>query len=341
MGLPHSLIFSTVVSLYCSPTPPTPPRQSLCLPTWTTQINGANTFVIKILIYFCLNSRSLYSFSLLFFFWGGGWGGVGSNTIASFIPTLVQAVKACQKLFLWTLPLWKCCTLLWQMKRHLCRLAGVSVYARLFEFDLNCHHWSQCCVSVFVSVSLATISWSLSMILLGNEKDLDVSMFVSVFLPTHWSPAWCLGEWGRSWCQYVCQRVPTCTPEPSTMCWGMRKILMSGCLSVYPYLHTSAQHDVLGDEKDLDVSMFVSVSLPAHQSPAWCVGGWGRSCCPFWPPDHARLPATHGSWCHPSPVQEILLTLSEHHMFRMSPCWYVHHMTKNTFSATPVDQGGA
>ena len=39
------------------------------------------------------------------------------------------------------------------------------------------------------------------------------------------------------------------------MCWGMRKILLSVCLSVCPYLNTRAQHDVLGDEEDLAVHL--------------------------------------------------------------------------------------
>ena len=84
-------------------------------------------------------------------------------------------------------------------------------------------------------------------------------------------------------------------------------------------------------------SVSVGVSLPEHQSPAWCVGGWGRSCCPSWLPDHAGWPEAPGSWCHPSPAPGILRSLSAHHKVTVSSHWNTHQQT--AYLATLVEQG--
>ena len=99
---------------------------------------------------------------------------------------------------------------------------------------------------------------------LGDEEDLAVSVSVSVSLHEHQSPAWCVGGWERSCCQCVCQCVPTWTPEPSMMCWGMRKILLS-ILTSWPRRVTRSTRKLVPPKSSARNSP-VSVSTPHGHS---------------------------------------------------------------------------
>ena len=127
------------------------------------------------------------------------------------------------------------------------------------------HHLSvsHClCLSVCLSLSLSVLGCFGLYTCPPSHAVARVSVGVS--LPEHQSPAWCVGGWGRSCCQCVCQCVPTWTPEPSMMCWGMRKILLS-ILTSWPRRVTRSTRKLVPPKSSARNSP-VSVSTPQGHS---------------------------------------------------------------------------